>query len=128
MIIYKKIMIGNNKMELTLKKVSTYGEDKTKALITISVTYAGENEMLTDLIKINFIGAKKETYLTVKAKNPVIGAVIERIIKSLEDIHFINSSNLVYPQVIIEELATDMGLQFDKEIVKVGLKDYNITV
>ena len=52
--------------------------------MSIEAHYGWNGEMHGDIIKLNYNGIKDQTFLTVKAKNPGIGSIIERIIREKE--------------------------------------------
>ena len=104
-------------MNLKLKKIHSYGKDKSLLLISIEAVYGWDNKMYGDLIKINFNLKKREAYLTVKVKNPGIALVTERIIELLAKIHISDSTLKNPPLVMIERMGEILGMEYDPKMV-----------
>ncbi|MFC1670838.1 hypothetical protein ACFL20_10640 [Spirochaetota bacterium] len=104
-------------MDLKLKKIYSYGEDKSLLFISIEAVYGWENEMYGDIIKINYNMKKRDAYLTVKIKNPGIAVITEKIIELLTKINISDNSLKNPPLVIIERMGEILGMEYDPKMV-----------
>jgi hypothetical protein len=111
-------------MELTLRNIYCYGEKNSNLYMSIGVHYGWNEAMYADIIKLNYNGAKEQIFLTVKAKNPGMGIVIESIISTLKDIDLREDARANSPEIIIEILSRKMGMSYDHEIVEEVLARY----
>ncbi len=111
-------------MEIKLSKIYSFGEKNSRVFMSFKAIYGWEEGMIGDVIQLNFNGLKKEAYLTVKAKNSGSALVMKKMIDIISTINFDHHDQGQNPLHIIEKLKEHMGLEYDREIVEEGLKEY----
>ena len=93
--------------------------------LSLDVNYGWEGKMCRDIIQVNYNGHKRETYFTIKLKNPGIGSVIEKLVQFITSIH-IDAKNVKNPLLkVLEKLSEKFGLQYDPEEVSQALAKFN---
>lgn len=110
-------------MEFTLRNIYCYGEENINLFISMEVHYGWNEAMYADIVKLNYNGVKKQIFLTVRAKNPGMGSVIESIISSLRDIDSSEGATNT-PERIIDILSQKMGMRYDHEKVGEVIANY----
>lgn len=110
-------------MELSLRNIYCYGEENSNLYISMEVHYGWNEAMHADIVKLNYNGVKKQIFLTIRAKNPGMGAVIESIISSLRDIDSSEDATNT-PERIIEILSQKLGMRYDHARVEEVMAHY----
>jgi hypothetical protein len=105
-------------MEFTLRNIYCYGEHDSNIFMSIGVLYGWSEAMHTDVIRLNYDGTKEQIFLTVKAKNPGMGIVIESIINLLKDINSRKDGSENKLELIIDILSQKLGMKYDHEKVE----------
>lgn len=104
-------------MELKLKNINLYGENKQRVVISIEARYGWNEKTYGDLIKISFDSTNINPSISVKIKNQGVAFVIERIIECLSEIDF-PASNGTPLSLIIKTLAKDLKMAYDEENIQ----------
>jgi hypothetical protein len=113
-------------MEFTLRNIYCYGEHDSNIFMSIGVLYGWSEAMHTDVIRLNYDGAREKIFLTVKAKNPGIGIVIESIISLLMDIDSRKDGSENKLELIIDILSQKLGMKYDHEKVEGVIAQHQI--
>jgi hypothetical protein len=112
-------------MELRLKKIYCYGEKKSNMYMAIEVRYGWNGSMIGDIIKLNYKGMSEQAYLTVKAQNPGVGLIVERLITYLKDLPSRRIERGTVPELIIDTLSSKLGMIYDSRTVEEALQQYH---
>ena len=111
-------------MRLKLLKINCRSEDISKVHISIKAQYNFEGEEFADVIQLNYKGRSREIYLTVKAVDPGIGLVIERIIDVVKDISAGDGGPEAHLKLVIDQLSEKLGMEHDSNTVAQVLEEY----
>ena len=102
-------------MDLQLKSLQYHGSDHKTILIKLAISFAWEDEMVSDSILITYSHAKHDAQVTLRAQYTGIGIVASRIIEVIADINFRTCTTP--PLAIIEKLAENLHLKYNHEEV-----------
>ncbi|MCP4131648.1 MAG: hypothetical protein GY754_11780 [bacterium] len=108
-------------MNLKLKNIYPYGDDKTMLFVSIEAKYGWKGETCNDVIKINYNGKKREAFLTVKIENPGVGLLAERIIEVITTIDFKQDVTRNPVVIVIERLSDSLGMEYKREMLEDAL-------
>jgi len=112
-------------MELRLKKIYCYGEKKSNIYMALEARYGWDGSMIGDIIKLNYKGVSEQAYLTVKAQNPGVGLIVERLITYLKDLSSQRIERGTVSELIIDTLSSKLGMTYDSNTVEEALQQYH---
>ena len=105
-------------------KINCYGDNCSNVYMAIKALYGWNGKQCGDIIKLNYNGLKREAFLTVKAINPGVGLVLERIIDLVKGINLHNTALDNPMKAIIEILVEKLELEYDSNIVQKVLHEH----
>lgn len=111
-------------MRLKLLKINCRSEDISRVHMSIKARYNFEGEEFSDTIQLNYNGRSRDIYLTVKAVDPGIGLVIERVIDVVKDISTEGGEPAAHLKLVIDLLFEKLGMEYDTNAVAVVLDEY----
>lgn len=92
--------------------------------MSIKACYGWDGADCTDIIQVNYSGRSAEAYFTVKAVNPGIGLVLERIIRIIKEAGPDRSQKAGYLKSAFDVLSDKLGLEYDSGMAVPVLEEH----
>lgn len=114
-------------MEAVIHKIYCYDDENAKIYLSLEVKYGHGGVMHSDIVKLNYNGWKKDIQITVRAKNPGIGTVVERLTEIINHVDLAHIKTNPFKE-LIKSLSDKLNLSYQDDIIQKVLQDHQAFV